>query len=468
MAINVLRTVLKKSRFFIHDGKYLLQKHNPVNVLGQQRGYAGSWYPDAEYMKQFQGPYMYAPDGVRWNYPPPEDVKIVPEKTVKNIRINFGPQHPAAHGVLRLILELDGEIVLSADPHIGLLHRGTEKLIEYKTYMQALPYFDRLDYVSMMCNEQCFSLAVEKLLNIDVPLRAKYIRTLFAEITRILNHQMGIGTHALDIGAMTPFFWLFEEREKLMEFYERVSGARMHAAYVRPGGVAQDIPLGILDDIYQWAAQYGAVIDQMEDVLTRNPIWKDRTMDIGVVTAQQALDWGCSGVMLRGSGYKWDIRKAAPYDAYDLVDFDVPIGLAGDCYDRYLCRVEEMRQSLRIIEQCLNQMPAGEIKVDDHKIVPPSRHEMKTSMEALIHHFKLFSQGIQVPPGATYTAIEAPKGEFGVYLVSDGTSKPYRCKIKAPGFAHLSILQEIGPKHFLADIVAIIGTLDVVFGEIDR
>lgn len=387
---------------------------------------------------------------------------------IKTTTVNFGPQHPAAHGVLRLILELQGEYVQRADPHIGLLHRGTEKLIEYKTYMQALPYFDRLDYVSMMCNEQCFSLAIEKLLNIEVPLRAKYIRTLFAEITRILNHIMGIGTHALDIGAMTPFFWLFEEREKLMEFYERVSGARMHAAYIRPGGVSLDMPLGLMDDIHEWASKYGERLDEVEDVLTSNRIWVGRTRDVGVLSARDALDFGCSGVMLRGSGIKWDLRKTAPYDAYDLVDFDVPIGAKGDCYDRYLCRVEEMRQSLRIIYQCLNQMPAGEVRVDDAKIVPPRREEMKTSMEALIHHFKLFTQGFHVPPGATYTAIEAPKGEFGVYLVSDGSSKPYRCKIKAPGFAHLSALRHIGVGGMLADVVAIIGTLDVVFGEIDR
>jgi len=382
--------------------------------------------------------------------------------------LNFGPQHPAAHGVLRLILELEGEIVLRSDPHIGLLHRGTEKLIEYKTYTQALPYFDRLDYVSMMCNEQCYSLAVEKLLNIDIPLRAKYIRTLFAELTRILNHIMAVGTHALDVGAMTPFFWLFEEREKLMEFYERVSGARMHAAYVRPGGVALDLPLGLMDDIHDFCIKFNDRLDETEDLLTNNRLWVQRTTNIGVVTSEQALNYGFSGVMLRGSGIKWDLRKSQPYDAYDLVEFDVPIGTHGDCYDRYLCRVEEMRQSLHIIEQCLNQMPAGEIKTDDAKITPPTRAEMKHSMEALIHHFKLFTQGYQVPPGTTYTAIEAPKGEFGVYLVSDGSSRPYRCKIKAPGFAHLAALDVIGKNHFLADIVAIIGTLDVVFGEIDR
>ncbi|ERL84153.1 hypothetical protein D910_01519 [Dendroctonus ponderosae] len=375
---------------------------------------------------------------------------------------------------------LSFQIVRRSDPHIGLLHRGTEKLIEYKTYTQALPYFDRLDYVSMMCNEQCFSLAVEKLLNIDVPIRAKYIRVLFAELTRILNHIMGICTHALDIGALTPFFWLFEEREKMMEFYERVSGARMHAAYVRPGGVALDMPLGLMDDIFEFASKFNERLDEVEDLLTSNRLWVQRTEDIGIVTAEDALNYGFSGVMLRGSGIKWDLRKTQPYDAYDKVEFDIPIGTKGDCYDRYLCRLEEMRQSLRIIHQCLNQMPPGEIKTDDAKVSPPSRGEMKviysaisrcyllltlsqTSMEALIHHFKLFTQGYQVPPGSTYTAVEAPKGEFGVYLVSDGTSKPYRCKIKAPGFAHLAALDKVGKNHMLADIVAIIGTLDIGF-----
>ncbi|XP_065370710.1 NADH-ubiquinone oxidoreductase 49 kDa subunit-like [Calliphora vicina] len=430
---------------------------------------AAKWYPDPEFMQQFSGPVMY-PDEVtsQWKLPPWNHQITPVEKTVRNLTLNFGPQHPAAHGVLRLVMELDGETVMRCDPHIGLLHRGTEKLIEYKTYTQALPYFDRLDYVSMMCNEQCYSLAVEKLLNIEVPLRAKYIRTLFAEITRILNHIMAVGTHALDVGALTPFFWLFEEREKMMEFYERVSGARMHAAYIRPGGVSLDMPLGLMDDIYEFASKFAERLDEVEDVLTTNRIWVQRTADIGVVSAEEALNYGFSGVMLRGSGIKWDLRKQQPYDAYDLVEFDVPIGTKGDCYDRYLCRVEEMRQSLRIIDQCLNQMPSGEIKTDDAKVTPPSRSEMKTSMEALIHHFKLFTQGYQVPPGATYTAIEAPKGEFGVYLVSDGSSRPYRCKIKAPGFAHLAALNHVGRQHMLADIVAIIGTLDVVFGEIDR
>lgn len=391
-----------------------------------------------------------------------------PEKHIRNMVLNFGPQHPAAHGVLRLILELNGERIVRADPHIGLLHRGTEKLIEYKTYTQALPYFDRLDYVSMMANEHCYLMALEKLLNIEVPERAKYIRVLFLEITRILNHIMGVGTHALDIGALTPFFWLFEEREKLMEFYERVSGARLHAAYIRPGGVSQDLPIGLMHDIYDWAQQYAQRIDEIEDLLTENRIWKDRTINIATITAADALDWGMSGVMLRGSGIKWDLRKNQPYEVYDQLEFDVPYGENGDCYDRYLIRIEEMRQSLKIIHQCLNKMPAGEIKVDDHKIVPPKRSEMKNSMEALIHHFKLFTEGYAVPPGSTYTAVEAPKGEFGVYIVSDGSNKPYRCKIKAPGFAHLSCCQQVAKGIMLADVVAFIGTIDVVFGEVDR
>jgi NADH dehydrogenase (ubiquinone) Fe-S protein 2 len=327
--------------------------------------------------------------------------------------INFGPQHPAAHGVLRLILEIKGEYIQRTDAHIGLLHRGTEKLIEYKTYLQALPYFDRLDYVSMMCNEQAYSLAVEKLLNIDIPRRAKYIRTLFGEITRILNHLMAITTHALDVGALTPFLWGFEEREKLMEFYERVSGARMHAAYVRPGGVASDLPIGLLDDVYTWATQFSSRVDEIEELLSANRIWRLRLENVGKVTAKEALDYSFSGPMLRGSGIAWDIRKQKPYDAYDEMEFDVPIGSNGDCYDRYLCRVEEMRQSLRIIHQCISKMPAGLVKVDDMKIAPPSRGFMKESMEGLIHHFKLYSEGYSVPPGETYTVIEAPKGEFG-------------------------------------------------------
>ncbi|KAJ3969578.1 Ndufs2, NADH:ubiquinone oxidoreductase 49 kd subunit [Lentinula raphanica] len=368
--------------------------------------------------------------------------------------------------VLRLILELNGEEILRADPHIGLLHRGTEKLIEYKTYIQALPYFDRLDYVSMMTNELCYSRAVEKLLNIEVPDRAKWIRTLFGEITRILNHLMAVLTHAMDVGALTPFLWGFEEREKLMEFYERVSGARLHSAYVRPGGVAFDLPHGLLEDIFKWATQYGSRIDEIEEVVTGNRIWKERTVGVGVVTKEEALNYSFSGVMLRGSGVPWDLRMTQPYDMYDQVEFDVPIGVNGDCYDRYLCRVQEMRESLRIISQCLNKITPGAIKVDDHKLVPPPRASMKESMESLIHHFKIFSEGYSVPPGETYSAIEAPKGEMGVYLVSDGTNRPYRCSIRAPGFAHLAgadfIMRPL--QHMLADAVAIIGTMDLVFG----
>ncbi|XP_046384256.1 NADH-ubiquinone oxidoreductase 49 kDa subunit-like [Ischnura elegans] len=466
---NLVTAAIRKSSSSV--GGKLLQNVAPLYAFNssQNRRGAKKWYPDPEYVKQFSGPVMF-PDEVtsQWKMPA-WNSKIAPvEKKVRNMTLNFGPQHPAAHGVLRLVLELDGETVMRSDPHIGLLHRGTEKLIEYKTYTQALPYFDRLDYVSMMCNEQCFSLAVEKLLNIDVPLRAKYIRVLFGEITRILNHILAVGCHILDIGGITPFFWLFEEREKMMEFYERVSGARMHAAYVRPGGVSLDMPIGLLDDIYEFASKFAERLDEVEDVVTNNRLWVQRTKDIGIISAQDAIDYGCSGVMLRGSGIKWDLRKSQPYDAYHLVDFDVPVGVNGDCYDRYLIRMEEMRQSLRIINQCLNDMPAGDVRTDDAKITTPSRGEMKTSMEALIHHFKLFSQGYQVPAGATYTAIEAPKGEFGVYLVSDGGTKPYRCKIKAPGFAHLAALDKMGRNLMLADIVAIIGTLDIVFGEVDR
>jgi NADH dehydrogenase (ubiquinone) Fe-S protein 2 len=444
----------------------LFRKTNSL-MKNQERG-AKRWTPDINWLKQFDTPVLYTEKHIKHGVEKFDEKQQLLEKDVKNLFLNFGPQHPAAHGVLRLVLELEGEMVLRADPHIGLLHRGTEKLIEYKTYLQALPYFDRLDYVSMMCNEQCYSLAVEKLLNIEVPIRAKYIRTLFAEITRIMNHCMGVGTHILDIGGLTPFFWLSEEREKMFEFYERVSGARMHAAYIRPGGVAIDMPLGLMDDIYEFSSKFNERLDETEDLITNNRIWRQRTIDIGVVTAENAINYGFSGVMLRGSGVKWDLRKSQPYDAYDKVDFEIPVGTNGDCFDRYLCRMEEMRQSLRIIEQCLNQMPPGPVKNEDGKVSPPSRAEMKTSMEATIHHFKLFSQGYAVPAGQTYTAIEAPKGEFGVYLISDGSSKPYRCKIKAPGTAHLAALDHMGRGSFLADIVAIIGTLDVVFGEIDR
>jgi len=390
------------------------------------------------------------------------------KRELKNFTINFGPQHPAAHGVLRLILELDGEVVERADPHIGLLHRGTEKLIEYKTYLQALPYFDRLDYVSMMAQEHTYSLAVEKIAGITVPRRAQVIRVLFAEITRILNHLLAVGCHAMDVGAMTPFLWAFEEREKLMEFYERVSGARMHAAYVRPGGVSLDIPLGFLDDLYLFCNQFNLRLDEIEEMLTGNRIWKERLVDIGIVSSKKAIDWGFSGVMLRGSGLPWDLRKTQSYEIYDELDFSVPVGSSGDCYDRYLIRVEEMRQSLHIIQQALKLVQEGPIKVTNYKLTPPSRSEIKNSMEAVIHHFKLYTEGTIPPFGETYTATEAPKGEFGVYLISNNTEKPYRCKIKAPGFGHLQALNEMSKGHMIADVVTIIGTQDIVFGEVDR
>ena len=394
--------------------------------------------------------------------------KLATEKKIKNFSINFGPQHPAAHGVLRLILELNGEVVQKADSHIGLLHRGTEKLIEYKNYLQALPYFDRLDYVSMMCQEHAYVLAIEKLLNCNVPLRAQYIRVLFSEITRILNHLLAICCHALDVGAMTPYFWGFEEREKLMEFYERVSGARMHAAYFRPGGVNQDLPKGLLNDIYIFCEQFNTRLDEIEEMLTNNRIWKQRLVDIGIISAKNALNFGFSGVMLRGSGISWDLRKTQPYEIYNDIEFDIPIGTNGDCYDRYLIRIEEMRQSLRIIFQVLNKIPNGPIKIDNQKIINPDRIKIKNSMESLIHHFKYYSENISVNSGETYTVIEAPKGEYGVYLISDGTNKPYRCKIKSPGFLHLQALNFLAKNHMIADVVTIIGTLDIVFGEIDR
>ncbi len=389
-------------------------------------------------------------------------------KDLKNFTINFGPQHPAAHGVLRLILELDGEIITRADPHIGLLHRGTEKLIEYKTYLQALPYFDRLDYVSMMAQEHTYSLAVEKIGGLIVPQRAKVLRVIFAEITRILNHLLAVGCHAMDVGAMTPFLWAFEEREKLMEFYERVSGARMHAAYIRPGGVSSDIPAGFLDDLFLFMDQFNLRLDEMEEMLTSNRIWKERLVDVGVVTAKKAIDWGFSGVMLRGSGVSWDLRKSQPYEIYSDIDFLVPVGYNGDCYDRYIVRVEEMRQSLVILEKAIDLLVVGPIKIDDYKVSPPSRLDMKNSMEAVIHHFKLFAEGMVLPYGETYSATEAPKGEFGVYLISNNTANPYRCKIKAPGFGHLQALNEMTKGHMIADVVTIIGTQDIVFGEVDR
>jgi NADH dehydrogenase (ubiquinone) Fe-S protein 2 len=389
-------------------------------------------------------------------------------KEVKNFTVNFGPQHPAAHGVLRLILEMQGEVITRADPHIGLLHRGTEKLIEYKTYLQALPYFDRLDYVSMMAQEHVYSLAVEELLNCQVPLRAKFIRVLFLELTRILNHLLAVACHALDVGAMTPFFWGFEERERLLEFYERVCGARMHAAYIRPGGVAQDLPMGLVEDIYKFIKQLNYRLNSIEELLTANRIWKQRLVDIGKVSADDAINWGFTGVMLRGSGVAWDIRKVNPYEVYDRLNFVIPVGQNGDCYDRFLIRMDEMRESLSIVEQCINLMPKGFVRVDDKKIMSPSRANMKYSMEALIHHFKLYSEGFSVPMGEAYSVIEAPKGEMGVYLKSDGTNRPYRCRIKSPGFLHLQGLDFMSRGHMLADVVAIIGTQDIVFGEVDR
>ncbi len=390
------------------------------------------------------------------------------EVQIQNMTINFGPQHPAAHGVLRMVLEMDGEVVERADPHIGLLHRGTEKLIEYKTYLQAVPYFDRLDYVSPMCQEHAFALAVEKLLGIAPPPRGQYIRVLFAEITRILNHLLMTTAYAMDVGAMTPILWAFEQRELLLDFYERVSGARFHAAYFRPGGVHQDLPAGLVDDVMKWAEKFPPFIDDMEELLNENRIFKQRTVDIGVVSAKEAMDWGFTGPMLRASGVPWDLRRAQPYDVYAEMDFDVPIGKRGDCYDRYLVRVEEMRQSMKIIKQCAEKMPDGPVVVQNHKLTPPTRGEMKHSMEALIHHFKLYTEGYHVPAGETYTAVEAPKGEFAVYLVADGTNRPYRCHIRAPAFAHLQAMDFCSKGHMLADVVAILGSMDIVFGEVDR
>ncbi len=387
---------------------------------------------------------------------------------IKPYTLNFGPQHPAAHGVLRLVMEMDGEVVVRADPHIGLLHRGTEKLIEAKTYLQALPYFDRLDYVSPMNQEHCFALATEKLLGITPPPRAQYIRVLFCELTRILNHILNITTFALDVGAITPALWGFEEREKGMEFYDRVCGARLHANYIRPGGVHQDVPDGLLEDMRAWVKQYPKFLNDLDTLLTDNRIFKQRTVDIGTVSKDDALAWGFSGPMLRASNVAWDLRKSQAYDVYADLDFDIPVGTTGDCYARYVVRMEEMRQSLRIMEQCLDRMPGGEVMVDDFKVAPPPRAEMKRSMEALIHHFKLFTEGYHVPEGETYTAVEAPKGEFGVYLIADGSNKPYRCHIRAPGFAHLQALDYMSRGHMLADTVSIIGSMDIVFGEIDR
>ena len=386
----------------------------------------------------------------------------------KNVTINFGPQHPAAHGVLRLILEMDGEVITRADPHIGLLHRGTEKLIEYKTYLQAVPYFDRLDYVSPMCQEHAYALSVEKLLGCQIPRRGQFIRVLFSEITRILNHIMAITTQALDVGAMTPLLWMFEEREKMMGFYEKVSGSRMHSAYIRPGGVHQDLPDGLLEEIAEFAKNFPKLIDDLEILLTENRIFKQRMAEIGIVSKEQALDWGFSGPMIRGSGIAWDLRKSQPYEVYGELDFDIPVGKHGDSYDRYLIRVQEMRESIKIINQCLEKMPEGPVSTSDTKISPPKRPEMKHSMEALINHFKLFTEGYHVPKGEAYAAVEAPKGEFGVYVISDGGNKPHRCRVRAPGFAHLQGLEFMVKGHMLADVVTVISTQDIVFGEVDR
>ncbi len=390
------------------------------------------------------------------------------QSETKSMTINFGPQHPAAHGVLRLILEMDGEVITRADPHIGLLHRGTEKLIEYKTYLQAVPYFDRLDYVSPMCQEHAYALTVEKLLGCKIPLRAQYIRVLFSEITRILNHIMAVTTQALDVGAMTPLLWLFEEREKMMGFYEKVSGSRMHSAYIRPGGVHQDLPDGLLEEIAAFAENFPKCIDDLESLLTENRIFKQRMVEIGIVSKQQALDWGFSGPMIRGSGIAWDLRKSQPYEIYGELDFDIPIGKNGDSYDRYLIRVEEMRQSIKLIKQCIAKMPSGAVVTDDSKIAPPKRADMKQSMEAMINHFKLYTEGYHVPAGEAYAAVEAPKGEFGVYIISDGGNKPHRCRVRAPGFAHLQGLEFMVKGHMLADVVTVISTQDIVFGEVDR
>ena len=393
-------------------------------------------------------------------------------EAVRNFSINFGPQHPAAHGVLRLVLELDGEVCTRVDPHIGLLHRGTEKLIEYKTYLQAVPYFDRLDYVAPMNQEHAYALAVEKLLGISVPKRGQLIRVLYSEIGRLLSHLLNVTTQAMDVGALTPPLWGFEEREKLMVFYERASGSRMHAAFIRPGGIHQDIPQQLIDDIGIFCDHHNKVLDDIEGLLTENRIFKQRNVDIGVVSLKECFEWGFSGVMVRGSGAAWDLRKAQPYECYDEMDFDIPIGKNGDCYDRYLIRMQEMRESLKIMKQCIEQLSGkektGPVSSADGKVVPPKRGEMKRSMEALIHHFKLYTEGYKVPKGEVYACVEAPKGEFGVYLVSDGSNKPYRCRIRAPGFAHLQAMDHICRGHMLADVSAVLGSLDIVFGEVDR
>ncbi|WP_372000336.1 NADH-quinone oxidoreductase subunit D [Tistrella mobilis] len=390
------------------------------------------------------------------------------ETSIKPMMLNFGPQHPAAHGVLRLVLEMDGEVVTRADPHVGLLHRGTEKLIEYKTYLQALPYFDRLDYVSIMNQEHAYVLAVEKLAGIEVPLRGQYIRVMFAELTRIANHLLNMTTFAMDLGATTPLLWGFEDREIIMGFYDKVCGARLHANYFRPGGVSMELPAGLLDEIWKFTEEFPKRFDDLENLMSHSRIWKQRTVDVGVLSAEDALDWGLTGPMLRGSGVAWDLRKAQPYDVYDRMDFDIPVGRNGDVYDRYNVRMKEVRESLKIVRQCVQQMPDGPYRTEDRKVAPPARADMKRSMEALIHHFKLYTEGFKVPAGEVYVGTEAPKGEFGVYLVSDGTNKPYRCKIRAPGFAHIAAMDFMSKGHLLADAVAILANMDIVFGEIDR
>ncbi|PXW75907.1 NADH dehydrogenase subunit D [Blastomonas natatoria] len=387
---------------------------------------------------------------------------------IQNYTINFGPQHPAAHGVLRMVMELDGEIVERIDPHVGLLHRGTEKLIEYKTYLQALPYFDRLDYCSPLAMEYSYVLAIEKLLDLEVPLRAQYLRVLFAELTRICNHMLNLGAHVMDVGAMTPNLWLFEIREDCLNFFERASGARMHSAWFRPGGVHQDVPLKLLTDLADWLDTFPKLFEDSMSLVVDNRIFKQRNVDIAVVSKDDAVRWGFSGPMIRGSGIPWDLRKSQPYDVYDRMEFDVPVGTRGDCYDRFMVRVEEVRQSARIMRQCLNEMPEGPIASSDRKVVPPKRGEMKQSMEALIHHFKLYTEGFHVPAGEVYVATESPKGEFGVYLVSDGTNKPYRCKIRPTAFSHLQAMEFMSKGHMLSDATAILGAIDVVFGECDR
>jgi NADH-quinone oxidoreductase subunit D len=390
------------------------------------------------------------------------------ETAIKPLTLNFGPQHPAAHGVLRLVLEMEGEIVERADPHIGLLHRGTEKLIEHKTYLQALPYFDRLDYVSPMNQEHAYAMAVEKLMGVEVPRRAQFIRVLFSEISRILNHLMNVGAFAMDVGATSPMLWAFEERDRLMEFYERVSGARLHAAYFRPGGVHQDLPAGLAEDIVEFCDNFDGFLTDMNALIRDNRIFRQRAVDVGTVTADEAMDWGFSGVMIRGSGVPWDLRKSQPYEVYEELDFDIPVGTNGDCFDRFICRVLEMSESIKIIRQCIERMPEGPVLSEDNKVSPPRRGDMKRSMEALIHHFKLYTEGFHVPAGEVYAAVEAPKGEFGVFLVADGSNKPYRCHIRAPGFAHLQGMDFMSKGHQLADTVAILGSMDIVFGEVDR